>query len=134
GSAYNMPSKPVDAMSVENVHEAVAEAAERARAGEGPTLLEFRTYRYKGHSMSDPAKYRTKEELEDYKGRDTIESVRATILKNGWATEEELDEIDEKVKQQVAESVQFAEDSPYPDPSELYTDIYVEKDYPYVMD
>ena len=134
GSAYNMPSKPVDAMSVENVHEAVAEAAERARAGEGPTLLEFRTYRYKGHSMSDPAKYRTKEELEDYKGRDTIESVRATILKNGWATEEELDEIDEKVKQQVAESVQFAEESPYPDPSELYTDIYVEKDYPYVMD
>ncbi|WP_114777639.1 pyruvate dehydrogenase (acetyl-transferring) E1 component subunit alpha [Botryobacter ruber] len=134
GLSYDMPSEPVEAMSVENVHEAVARAAERARAGEGPTLLEFRTYRYKGHSMSDPAKYRTKEELEDYKGRDTIEAVKATILLQGWATEEELDQIDDKVKQQVAESVKFAEESPYPDPSELYTDIYVEQDYPYVMD
>ena len=134
GLAYDMPSFPVDAMVVENVHNAVAEAAERARAGEGPTLLEFRTYRYKGHSMSDPAKYRTKEELEDYKGRDSIESVAATILKNGWATEEELEQIDEKVKQRVAEAVKFAEESPYPDPSELYTDIYVEEDYPYIMD
>jgi pyruvate dehydrogenase E1 component alpha subunit len=134
GHAYEMPSEPVEAMSVENVHNAVAKAAERARAGEGPTLLEFKTYRYKGHSMSDPAKYRTKEELEDYKGRDSIESVKSTILKNGWATEEELDEIDEKQKQIVAEAVKFAEDSPYPDPSELYTDIYVEPDYPYIMD
>ncbi|MDX5444117.1 MAG: pyruvate dehydrogenase (acetyl-transferring) E1 component subunit alpha [Hymenobacteraceae bacterium] len=134
GLAYDMPSFPVDAMVVENVHNAVAEAAERARAGEGPTLLEFRTYRYKGHSMSDPAKYRTKEELEDYKGRDSIESVAATILKNGWATEEELEQIDEKIKQRVAEAVKFAEESPYPDPSELYTDIYVEEDYPYIMD
>src|SRR5690606_4681677 len=132
--AYEMPSEPVDAMSVENVHNAVARAAERARAGEGPTLLEFKPSRYKGHSMSDPAKYRTKEELEDYKGRDSIESVKATILKNGWATEEELEEIDEKQKQQVAEAVQFAEESPYPDPSELYTDIYVEPDYPFIMD
>mgnify|MGYP006197158293 CR=1 FL=1 len=112
----------------------VTEHAERARAGEGPTLLEFRTYRYKGHSMSDPAKYRTKEELEDYKGRDSIEAVKSTILVNEWATEEELNQIDEKIKQVVAESVQFAEDSPYPDPAELYTDIYVEKDYPYIMD
>ncbi|SIT89448.1 pyruvate dehydrogenase (acetyl-transferring) E1 component subunit alpha [Pontibacter indicus] len=134
GLAFDMPSEPVEAMSVENVHNAVSRAAERARAGEGPTLLEFRTYRYKGHSMSDPAKYRTKEELEDYKGRDSIEAVKATILQNGWATEEELDEIDEKQKQIVAESVKFAEESPYPDPSELYTDIYVEPNYPYIMD
>ncbi len=134
GCAFDMPSKAVDAMSVESVHEEVAEAAARARAGEGPTLLEFRTYRYKGHSMSDPAKYRTKEELEDYKGRDSIESVKATILKNGWATEEELDEIDNKIKDLVAESVKFAEESPYPEASELYTDIYTEKDYPYIMD
>ncbi|TXK21361.1 pyruvate dehydrogenase (acetyl-transferring) E1 component subunit alpha [Pontibacter qinzhouensis] len=134
GLAYDMPSEPVEAMSVENVHNAVAQAAERARAGEGPTLLEFRTYRYKGHSMSDPAKYRTKEELEDYKGRDSIEAVKSTILINEWATEEELDQIDEKIKQVVAESVKFAEDSPYPDPKELYTDIYVEKDYPYIND
>ncbi len=134
GESYDIPSEPVDAMEVESVHEAVARAAERARAGEGPTLLEFRTYRYKGHSMSDPAKYRTKEELEDYKGRDSIESVKATILKNGWATEEELDEIDDKIKQRVADSVKFAEESPYPDPKELYTDIYVEGDYPFIMD
>ncbi|WP_187263404.1 pyruvate dehydrogenase (acetyl-transferring) E1 component subunit alpha [Pontibacter beigongshangensis] len=134
GLSYDIPSEPVEAMSVENVHNAVAQAAERARAGEGPTLLEFRTYRYKGHSMSDPAKYRTKDELEDYKGRDSIEAVKSTILVNEWATEEELNQIDEKIKQVVAESVQFAEDSPYPDPAELYTDIYVEKDYPYIMD
>jgi pyruvate dehydrogenase E1 component alpha subunit len=134
GESYDIPSEPVDAMEVENVHEAVARAAERARVGEGPTLLEFRTYRYKGHSMSDPAKYRTKEELEDYKGRDSIEAVKATILKNGWATEEELDQIDEQVKQKVADAVKFAEESPYPEPSELYTDIYVEDDYPYIMD
>ncbi len=134
GESYDIPSEPVDAMEVENVHEAVARAAERARAGEGPTLLEFRTYRYKGHSMSDPAKYRTKEELEGYKGRDSIEAVKATILKNGWATEEELDQIDEKVKQQVAESVEFAENSPYPEPEELYTDIYIEPNYPFIMD
>src|SRR6478735_1774891 len=78
GESYDMPSEPVDAMNVEAVHEAVARAAARARAGEGPTLLEFRTYRYKGHSMSDPMKYRTKEELESYKQRDPIEQVRAT--------------------------------------------------------
>ncbi|HMI64787.1 MAG TPA: pyruvate dehydrogenase (acetyl-transferring) E1 component subunit alpha, partial [Cyclobacteriaceae bacterium] len=76
GDAYDMPSEPVDAMSVEAVHLAVARAAERARSGEGPTLLEFRTYRYKGHSMSDPAKYRSKEEVEEYKMRDPIEVVK----------------------------------------------------------
>ncbi|MDX5349024.1 MAG: pyruvate dehydrogenase (acetyl-transferring) E1 component subunit alpha [Hymenobacteraceae bacterium] len=131
---YDMPSEPVNAMVVEEVHEAVAKAAERARGGEGPTFLEFRTYRYKGHSMSDPAKYRTKEELEDYRNRDSIEAVRQTILEKGFATEEELDEIDAKIKQQVQESVEFAENSPFPDPEELYTDIYVQKDYPYIMD
>lgn len=134
GESYDMPSFPVEAMSVEHVHEAVSEAAARARAGEGPTLLEFRTYRYKGHSMSDPAKYRTKEELEDYKGRDSIEAVKATILLNEWATEADLEQIDDKVKQRVAEAVQFAEDSPYPEPSELYTDVYAEDDYPFIMD
>jgi pyruvate dehydrogenase E1 component alpha subunit len=116
------------------VHEAVARAAERARAGEGPTLLEFRTYRYKGHSMSDPMKYRTREELEKYKLRDPIEQVKKTILDNGIATEEELDDIDKKVKQQVDESVRFAEESPYPDPEEAFKDVYVQKDYPFIKD
>ena len=134
GESYDMPSEPVNAMNVEDVHEAVARAAERARAGEGPTLLEFKTYRYKGHSMSDPAKYRTKEEVEDYRHRDTIEAVRYTILTNQMATEEELTIIDEKIKAQVLESVEFAENSPYPAAEELFTDVYVQADYPYIHD
>ncbi len=95
--AYDMPSEPVDAMSVEAVHIAVAKAAERARAGEGPSLLEFRTYRYKGHSMSDPQKYRTKEEVEEYKQRDPIEVVRKAILDKKHATEKDLEAIDQRI-------------------------------------
>src|SRR5688572_3665585 len=134
GLSYDMPSEPVNAMRCEDIHEAVARAAERARNGEGPTFLEFKTYRYKGHSMSDPAKYRTKEELEDYRNQDPIESVRQTILENKYATEEDLQAIDDKIKAQVQESVEFAENSPYPEPSELFTDIYVQKDYPYLKE
>lgn len=132
GFAYEIPSEAVDAMNVEDVHVAVAKAASRARAGEGPSLLEFRTYRYKGHSMSDPAKYRTKEEVEYYKQQDPIEQVRVSILKNGFATEADLEEIDQKIKARVEESVQFAENSPYPDPSEIYKDVYVQADYPFI--
>jgi len=134
GEAYDMPSEPVDAMSPEAVHRAVARAAERARAGEGPTLLEFRTYRYKGHSMSDPQKYRTKEEVEKYKQRDPVEVVRTTILDKKFATEAELDAIDTKIVQRVDESVKFAEESNFPDASEALTDIYVQSDYPFVLD
>lgn len=134
GLAYDMPSAPVDAMNCENVHNAVAEAAERARSGNGPTLLEFNTYRYKGHSMSDPAKYRTKEELEEYKAQDPIEQCKQAILSGKFATEEELKEIDKKIKERVLESVKFAEESPMPDVSEIYTDIYAEEDYPFTMD
>jgi pyruvate dehydrogenase E1 component alpha subunit len=121
-------------MRVEDVHEAVARAAERARKGDGPTLLEFKTYRYKGHSMSDPAKYRTKEELEDYRMRDAIEGVRHTILTQNMATVADLEAIDERIKAQVAESVEFAETSPYPTPDELFKDVYVQDDYPYIHD
>ena len=134
GSAYEMPSEPVDAMSVEAVHIAVAKAAERARKGEGPSLLEFRTYRYKGHSMSDPAKYRTKEELEEYKHRDPIESVKNSILTKKYLSQKELDAIEEKVMAQVEESVKFAEESPLPDPSEAFKDVYAQTDYPYITD
>lgn len=134
GEAYDMPSSSVDAMNVEEVHQAIAEAADRARKGEGPTLLELKTYRYKGHSMSDPAKYRTKEELEAYKKRDPIEQVKDTILKNKFATEEDLDKINKKVKAQVEEAVKFAEDSDYPTVDELFTDVYVQEDYPFVRD
>ena len=134
GDAYDMPSFPVDAMSVEAVHNAFVEAADRARRGDGPTLLELRTYRYKGHSMSDPAKYRTKEELEEYKGRDPIEQVRAVILQNKYATEKALKEIDNKLKARVLEAVEFAEKSDFPPASDAYTDVYAEENYPFVMD
>ncbi|OUJ76375.1 pyruvate dehydrogenase (acetyl-transferring) E1 component subunit alpha [Hymenobacter crusticola] len=134
GLSYDMPSEPVNAMNVEDVHQAVARAAERARAGEGPTFLEFKTYRYKGHSMSDPAKYRTKEEVEEYRHRDAIEAVRHTILTNNMASEEDLTAIDERIKEQVNASVEFAEKSPYPTPDELYKDVYVQQDYPYIRD
>lgn len=134
GEAYDMPSSAVDAMSVEAVHHAMAEAAERARKGDGPTLLELRTYRYKGHSMSDPAKYRTKDELEEYKSKDPIEQVRAVILDKKWATEEELKALDKKLKEQVQECVDFAEESEWPPASDAYTDVYAEENYPYVTD
>ncbi|WP_420576658.1 pyruvate dehydrogenase (acetyl-transferring) E1 component subunit alpha [Ekhidna sp.] len=130
--AYDMPSEPVDAMKVEDVHKSVEKAAKRARKGDGPTFLEFRTYRYKGHSMSDPAKYRTKEELEEYKNQDPIEQVKQTIIKNKWASEDELKEIDKEIKDQVQKAVDFAEESPWPEASEAYTDNYVEDDYPFV--
>lgn len=132
GEAYDMPSEPVDAMNVEAVHEAVSRAAARARAGEGPTFLEFRTYRYRGHSMSDPQKYRSKEEVEAYKDRDPIEQVKYTILEHNILTQAELDEIDAKIKVLVQESVDFAETSPFPDKSEAYKDVYVEDNYPFI--
>ncbi len=134
GEAYDMQSEPVDAMSVEAVHQAVARAAERARNGEGPTLLEFRTYRYKGHSMSDPAKYRSKEEVEEYKGRDPVEVVKKTLLEKKYATEKDIEIIDHRVNEKVEESVKFAEESKYPDPGEALKDVYVQQDYPYITD
>ena len=134
GESYDMPSSAVDAMSVEDVHNAVAEAAVRARSGEGPSLLEFRTYRYKGHSMSDPAKYRTKEEVESYKQRDPVEQVKSTILRKKMASEEELAKIDAKVKSVVADCVKFAEESKYPDPSEAFNDVYEQPDYPFIKE
>ena len=134
GESYDMPSEAVDAMSVEAVHEAVARAAQRARSGEGPTLLEFRTYRYKGHSMSDPAKYRTREEVNEYRKKDPIEQVKDTILEKKYATEEELKAIDDRIKDAVEESVKFAEESDFPDASEAFTDIYQQEDYPFIMD
>lgn len=134
GDAYEMPSESVDAMKVEEVHNAVAKAAERGRKGEGPTLLEFRTYRYKGHSMSDPAKYRTKEEVEAYKKRDPIEQVKISMLKYKFGDEKYFQEIEAKIKKTVLDSVAFAEESNFPDPSEIYKDVYVQEDYPFVKD
>lgn len=132
--AYDMPGDTVDGMSPEDVHRAIERAVKRAKEQGGPTFLEINTYRYVGHSMSDPAKYRTKDEVEEYKEKDPINVVLKTIMDNGWATEDEIEQINEKVMQEVAEAVEFAEDSPYPDDEEVFKDIYVEDDYPYITD
>lgn len=132
--AFDMPGDSVDGMSCEEVHKAIERAVKRAREGGGPTFLEIKTYRYRGHSMSDPAKYRKKEELEDFKEKDPINHVLNVIKENGYATDEEIEQINEKVKMEVDESVQFAEDSPWPDDNELYKDVYVDADYPFITD
>ena len=130
--AYDMPSMEVDGMSPEDCHNAIYKAAEHARKGNGPYFLEIETYRYKGHSMSDPQKYRTKEEVASYKAKDPIDHVKEVILKKKYANQNWLDEINEKVKKQINECVEFAENSPYPDASEIYEDVYVQADYPYI--
>src|SRR5690606_34750861 len=132
--AYDMPADSVDGMNPEEVHMAMERAIKRAREKGGPTFLEIKTYRYRGHSMSDPAKYRTKEEEAEYKEKDPIKRVLKTIEEKGLATKEEIAAIDEKVKKLVDECVKFAEESPLPDLSELYNDIYVQQDYPYIKD
>ena len=134
GKSYHMPSFVVDGMSVEDVHYAIQEACDRARKGEGPTLLDIRTYRYKGHSMSDPQKYRTKDEVEDYKQKDPITQVLKTIEENNLASSKKIKEIQDEVKQIVEESVKFAEESPDLEPHELYEDVYVQKDYPFIKE
>lgn len=131
---YDMPNEQVDGMSCEEVHNSISRAADRARSGEGPTLLEMRTYRYKGHSMSDPAKYRSKDEVEEYKNLDPITAVLNDILSNNFATDEDIETIKKRVDQQVKDSIEFAENSDFPDPSELYKDVYVQEDYPFITD
>jgi len=132
--AYEMPADKVDGMSPESVHESVARAVKRAREGDGPTLLELKTYRYKGHSISDPQKYRSKEEVDDYKDQDPISKVLRTILDNNFATEAEIAAIDAKIDSVVEESVKFAEESPWPDDSEVYKDVYVNDNYVFEQD
>ena len=134
GESYEMPFESVDAMHCEPVHNAVERAAEHARKGDGPTFLEMCTYRYKGHSMSDPQKYRTKEEVEEYKQRDPISQVTNTILTKKFATKEDLEVINKRVADTVAAAVKFAEESPIPDDDEVYKDIYIDKNYPFIKD
>src|SRR5688572_25232473 len=113
GSAYEMPSFQVDGMKCETVHEAIAAACDRARAGDGPTFLEIKTYRYRGHSMSDPAAYRSKEELNEYKLLDPLETTKNTIISKGFATEADLEKMEDQIIAEVNASVEFAESSPY---------------------
>jgi pyruvate dehydrogenase E1 component alpha subunit len=132
--AYEMPADVIDGMSAEAVHEGVSRAVKRAREKGGPTLLEIKTYRYKGHSISDPQKYRTKEEVEEYKGKDPITALLSTIQKNNLATQEEIDQINQRVDKAVAESVTFAEESPWPSDDEVLKDVYVDQNYPFIVD
>jgi pyruvate dehydrogenase E1 component alpha subunit len=132
--AYEMPADAVDGMSPEEVHNAVLRAVNRAREKGGPTLLEIKTYRYKGHSMSDPQKYRTKEEVEEYKEKDPIEHVLKVLLNEYKVPEADIEVINERVKKEVEESVTFAEESPWPDDNELLKDVYVQDDYPFIVD
>lgn len=132
--AYDMPADVIDGMSAEAVHEGVGRAVKRAREKGGPTLLEIKTYRYKGHSISDPQKYRTKEEVDEYKEKDPIQMVLKTILDNNFATQEEIDAINKRVDAIVDESVKFAEESPWPDDDEVLKDVYVDKNYPFIVD
>ncbi|MFM7638078.1 MAG: pyruvate dehydrogenase (acetyl-transferring) E1 component subunit alpha [Crocinitomicaceae bacterium] len=134
GLSYEMPSKIVNGMSPEDVHNAIEEAANRARRGDGPTLLDIRTYRYKGHSMSDPQKYRSKEEVNQWMEKDPIEHCLEVITKNKWLSKKEVEEIEAWVKKEVDESVQFAENSPYPEAHEIYEDVYTQQDYPYIKE
>lgn len=132
--AYEMPGDQVDGMTPETVHDAVTRAVKRAREKGGPTLLEIKTYRYKGHSMSDPAKYRSKEEMEEYKLKDPVETTLVKLKENFGISDEEIEAINDRVKHEVEDAVKFAEESPFPDDNEVLKDVYAEDDYPFIMD
>src|SRR6266849_4552583 len=122
--AYEIASEFVDGMDVMAMREATLRAVKRAREESLPTLLEARTYRYMGHSMSDPGKYRTREEIEKYQQRDPIKLFGTTLKENGVLTDKNVSDIEAQVKESVEPAVRFAEDSPDPVPSELFTDVY----------
>lgn len=127
GESFGIPGEQVDGMDVLAVREAGDRAVKLCRAGDGPILLEMMTYRYRGHSMSDPAKYRSREEVQKVRAeRDPIEKAREVLLKSKMADDEALREIDREVKETVADAANFAQESPEPDPAELYTNILIE--------
>ena len=132
GLGYEMPCGPVDAMNPESVAEAFDEAIARARRGDGPTFLELKTYRYRGHSMSDAQHYRTKDEVKEYQKIDPITQVKDILLDKGFATEDEIKKIDKRVKERVAECEKFAEESEFPDKQQLYDVVYEQEDYPFL--
>jgi len=132
GLGYEMPCGPVDGMDPVAVAKAMDEAIKFARDGKGPSFLEMKTYRYRGHSMSDAQKYRTKEEVEEYKKIDPITQIKDIILKKKYATQSDLDAIDKDVKERVLECEKFAEESPYPEKSLMYDAVYEQEDYPFI--
>jgi len=134
GLGYEMPCGAVDGMDPVKVAEAMNEAIERARSGGGPTFLEIRTYRYKGHSMSDAQHYRTKDEVAEYQKKDPILQVLDVIKKKKYASKAAIEKIDQRVKDLVAECVDFAEKSEFPPASQLWEDVYEQADYPFIKD
>ncbi len=129
GASFGIPGEKVDGMNVCAVNEASVRALEYCRSGKGPYILEMMTYRYRGHSMSDPAKYRSKEEVQKMRAEhDPIEQVRARLLSSKTSSEADLKEIDKKIRAIVAEAAEFAQSDALPDPSELYTDVLIELD------
>ncbi len=134
GLSYDMPSEAVDGMDPVAVHEAFTKAAEHVRSGKGPYYLEVKTYRYKGHSVSDPAKYRSKDELKSYMEKDPIKMLESKILDNNIASESEIEEIKSMIKAEIDDAVEFAENSEYPSPDALYEDNYIQEDYPFMKD
>ncbi|MGB1540265.1 MAG: thiamine pyrophosphate-dependent enzyme, partial [Rickettsiales bacterium] len=128
GEAFGIPSEQVNGMDVLAVREAGERAVAHARSGKGPYLLEFKTYRYRGHSMSDPAKYRSREEVDEYREtRDPIDGLKKKMDETGYFKEDDLKKVDKEIKEIVNESAEFAKESPEPDLSELYTDVLIEK-------
>jgi pyruvate dehydrogenase E1 component subunit alpha len=132
GLGYEMPSRPVDGMKPEVVAKELDEAITHARKGGGPTFLEIRTYRYRGHSMSDAQHYRTKEEVEKMKDEDPISYVLDIIYKKKYATESEIEVINQRVKTLVGECEAFADESPYPEKNVMYDVVYDQDDYPFL--
>ena len=132
GLGYEMPCGPVDGMNPIKVAEAMDEAIERARRGDGPTFLEMKTYRYRGHSMSDAQLYRTKDEVEEYRKIDPITQVLDIIKENNYATDAEIEAIDKRVSDLVAECEKFAEESPFPEVQQLYDVVYDQENYPFI--
>ena len=132
GLGYEMPCEPVDGMNPVPVAKSIHKAIMHARKDNGPSFLEMKTYRYRGHSMSDAQHYRTKKEVEDYKKIDPIFQVKEVILKNKYATLKQLDEIDVKIRERVNECEKFADDSPYPEKNIMYDAVYEEKNYPFL--
>jgi pyruvate dehydrogenase E1 component alpha subunit len=134
GESYDMPGKAIDAMDMINTMEELKEAVDHVRSGKGPYLIEMKTYRYRGHSMSDPMKYRTREELERYRDQDPLINLKLHAENHGMKLDDEFKKIEDQIKEEVKACVEFAENSPYPDAEvEMYKDVYI-GDYPFASD
>ena len=133
GLSYEMPCEPVDGMDPEKVAKIVKKSVDFARKGNGPSFLEMKTYRYKGHSMSDAQKYRTKDEISEYQKIDPLNKVLETIKKNKWASDNEISFIQDEVKNTIKKCVEFSENSSFPESSSLYENVY-DQNYQFIKD